>query len=41
MVISANKGTSAITITPSEFMKLQDKTIEERRLNLALDLRRF
>ncbi len=38
---SANKGTSIITgaVKPSEFMGLQNKTIEEQRLKLALDLR--
>jgi len=41
VVRSVNKVTSTITIIPSEFMILQDKTIEEKRLNLALCLRRF
>ncbi len=41
VVRSANKVTSAITVPPSEFMILQDKTIEEKRLNLALCLRKF
>lgn len=36
---SANKGTFALT--PSEFMRSQDKAIEEKRLNLALGLRSF
>ncbi len=38
---SADKGRVIITeaITQSKHMELQDKTIEERRLKLALDLR--
>jgi len=40
VVRSANKGTSTITgpVMPSEFMGLQDKTIEAKRLKLAGDL---
>ena len=40
VVRSANKGTSTITgpIMPSEFMGLQDKTIDNKRLKLAGDL---
>jgi len=41
VVRSVNEVTSTIIVTPSEFMILQDKTIEEKRLNLALCLRRF
>ena len=41
VVRSVYKITSAITVTPSESMILQDKTIEEKRLNLALCLRGF
>ena len=41
VIRSANKGTSTMTVTSPELIKLQDKTIEEKRLNLALDLRRF
>jgi len=41
VVRSVNKVTSIIIVTPSESMILQDKTIEEKRLNLALCLRRF
>ena len=33
--------TSTVTVTPLEFLRLQDRTIEEKRLNLALALRRF
>ena len=36
---SANKGPYAVTVTPSEFIGLQNKTTEEKRINLALDLR--
>ena len=36
---SANKGPYTVTVTPSEFIGLQNKTIEEKRINLALDLR--
>lgn len=38
-----DKKTPAITkaITQPEFVELKDKTIEEKRLKLALDLRRF
>ena len=40
VVRSTNKGTSTITgpVTPSEFMGLQDKTIDNNRLKLAGDL---
>lgn len=40
---STDKKTPAITkaVTQSEFVELKDKTIEEKRLKLALDLRRF
>ena len=41
VVSSVNKETPTITVTPSESIILQDKTIEEKRLKLALDLRRF
>lgn len=38
---SADKGAATITeaITQSKHMELQNKTIEEQRLKLALDLR--
>jgi hypothetical protein len=40
VVRSTNKGTSTITgpVTPSEFMGLKDKTIDNDRLKLAGDL---
>ena len=40
-VRSADKGTTIITeaITQSKHMGLQNKTIEEKRLKIALDLR--
>jgi hypothetical protein len=40
-VRSADRGAVTITeaITQSEHMELQNKTIEEQRLKLALDLR--
>lgn len=40
---SINKKTPTITkaITQSEFVELKNKVIEEKRLKLALDLRRF
>ena len=40
-VRSTDKKTPAIakTVTQSEFMELKNKTIEEKRINLALDLR--
>ncbi|MCI4433693.1 MAG: hypothetical protein JHC41_08910 [Nitrosopumilus sp.] len=40
VVRSANKGTSTITgpVVPSEFLGLQDKTIDAKRLKLAGDL---
>ena len=41
VVKPANKGMSIITITPLKFIRFQDHAIEEKRLNLALDLRRF
>lgn len=43
VIRSADKKTSAITkaSTPSEFVELENETIEEKRLKLALDLRRF
>lgn len=41
IMISANKKTSAVTVVQSEFIMLQDMTIEEKRLNLALGLRKF
>ncbi len=42
-VRSTDKKTDVITkaVTQSEFVELKDKTIEEKRLKLALDLRRF
>ena len=42
-VRSTDKKTPTITkaVTQSEFVELKDKTIEEKRLKLALDLRRF
>ena len=41
-VRSTDKKTPAIkAVTPSEFVELKNKTIEEKRLKLALDLRRF
>ncbi|GEM_PF-4898365 len=42
-VRSTDKKTPAITktVTQSEFVELKDKTIEEKRLKLALDLRKF
>ena len=42
-VRSTDKKTPAITkaVTQSEFVELKNKTIEEKRLKLALDLRRF
>lgn len=39
IIKSANKIT--LNITPSEFMRSQDKVIEEKRLNLVLGLRSF
>ncbi len=40
-VRSTDKKTDVITKTESEFVELKDKTIEEKRLKLALDLRKF
>ena len=42
-VRSTDKKTPAITkaVTQSEFVELKEKIIEEKRLKLALDLRRF
>lgn len=37
---SANKETYHITAIPLESIELQDNTVEEKRLKLALDLRR-
>lgn len=41
IIRSADKEIPAIPVTSSEFIGLQDKTIEEKRLKLALYLRRF
>ena len=38
--IKRNNKTPVITETSTESIKLQDKTIEEKRLNLALNLRK-
>ncbi len=40
-VMATDKKTDVITKTESEFVELKDKTIEEKRLKLALDLRRL
>ena len=42
-VRATDKKTDAVTkaVTQSEFVELKDKTVEEKRLKLALDLRRF
>lgn len=38
VISSANKKTTVVIVTPSELI-LQDKTIEEKWLNLALSIR--
>ena len=38
---STDKKTDVITKAESESVELKDKTIEEKRLKLALDLRKF
>ena len=40
-VRSTDKKTDAITKAESESVELKDKTIEEKRLKLALELRKF
>ena len=41
MVRSVNKGTSIVTEAAQSELVEQNKTIEEKRLKIALDLRRF
>ena len=40
-VMATDKKTNLITKIESEFVELKDKTIEEKRLKLALDLRKL